>query len=170
MTVDAKSLNAKVDQELEQLSDNRVVSHILALRSEPAITIRRWDYGREDEQYPCWTVLRHPASNTGIAYCERGFGPRSPWGLIILDGDEGDMSIGMDCSWYKRFLHAFFESWAATDLSIWRVFKTESAAGESHAISGEGDWDVTWSKVMALRESHPANRYDCRTSIDYERE
>jgi hypothetical protein len=169
MSIDAKKLTVMVDRELAQLSDSRVVAYIQSLRVEPTVTMRRWNYG-EDERYPCWTVLRHTASNTGIAYCEHGFGPRSPWGLVCLDGDEWRMSIGQDCSWYTTFLQAFFESMAATDLPIWRVFRTEGTSGKTQAISGEGEWDATWAKVMALRESDPVNRYDCDTSIQYERD
>jgi hypothetical protein len=98
MSIDAQKQTALVDGELAELSDSRVVAHIQALRGEPAITMRRWDYGREEERYPCWTVLCHSSSNTGIAYCEHGFGPRSPWGLVCLEGDESRMSIGTDCS------------------------------------------------------------------------
>lgn len=169
MVIDAHELNAMVDDEVAQLSDSCVVAHIRALLVEPTVTMRRWDYGREDERYPCWTVLRHSASNTGIAYCEHGFGPRSPWGLVFLEGDEGRTSMGMDCSWYTTFLQAFIESQASTDLPIWRVFKTERTAGKMQAISEEGGWNATWAKVMALRESDPANQYHCWTSIQYER-
>jgi hypothetical protein len=76
----------------------------------------------------------------------------------------------MDCSWYATFLQAFFESQAATDLPIWCVFKTEGTAGKMEAITDEGEWDATWAKVMALRESDRANQYHCLTSIQYERE
>ena len=160
MSIDAQELAAMVDRELAQLSDCGVVAHIQALRDEPTVTMRRWDYGREDERYPCWTVLRHSASNTGIAYCEHGFGPRSPWGLVALEGDEGLTSIGMDCSWYKTFLQAFFESHAAADLPIWHVVKTERTTGKRQALCGEGDWGSTWAKVTALRAADPAYQYD----------
>jgi hypothetical protein len=170
MSIDAHKLKAMVDCELAKLSDGRVGAHIRALLAEPTVTMRNWDYGREHERYPCWTVLCHSTSNTGIAYCEHGFGPRSPWGLVFLEGDEGRTSIGMDCSWYTTFLQAFFESQAATDLPIWRVFKRVGTAGEMEARSDEGEWNATWAKVMALRESDPANQYHCWTSIQYERE
>jgi hypothetical protein len=168
MSIDTHKLKDMVDGELSELSDSRVVAHVRALLVEPTVTKRLWDYGREDERYPCWTVLRHPTSNTGIAYCEHGFGPRSPWGLVFLEGDERLASIGMDSSWFATFLKASFESHAAADLPIWRVFKTERTTGETHAISGEGEWDTTWKNVIALRESDPANRYDCWTSNQYE--
>lgn len=170
MSVEPRILRAMVEGELAQLNDVRVTDFVISLLVEPAITMRGWNYGREDESYPCWSVLSHPASNTGIAYCEYGFGPRSPWGLVFLEGDEARTSIGMDCSWFTTFLQAFFESSAATTLPIWRVFKTDTATRTQRAISDEGDWEATWAKVMALRVSDPASSYHCWTSIEYERE
>ena len=54
-----------------------------------------WEYGKPGEQYPCWTVLKHDGSETGICYCDFGFGWRSHWGLVWL-GDEQKGSMGMD--------------------------------------------------------------------------
>lgn len=167
MSIDAKALTATVELELTQVSDARVTAQVHKLLVEPTITMRRWDYGREGEKYPCWTVLRHPSSNTGIAYSEHGFGPRSPWGLVFLEGDESRTSIGMDCSWYTTFLQAFFESAAATDLPIWRVFKTDPHTGQVEPLTEEGEWDATWAQVTSLREADPGSRYHCWTSIKY---
>jgi hypothetical protein len=71
-------------------------------------------YGPPGQKYTCWTVLEHRPSNTGIAYCEEGFGPSFPWGLIFLSGPH--MNIGMDAGWKhsggfrhfhgQRFSHA----------------------------------------------------------------
>jgi hypothetical protein len=170
MAIDAQALTALIESEVTKVSDPRVIAHVRGLLVDPTVTMRRWDYGREDERYPCWTVLRHQPSNTGIAYCEQGFGPRSPWGLVFLEGDEAFTSIGMDCSWYTTFLQVFFESRAACELPIWRIFKMDPATRETQAISAEGEWDATWTKIMSLRKSDPANQYHCWTSIHYERE
>jgi hypothetical protein len=169
MAIDAHTLTRMIDAELSLLTDSRVVAHVRTLLVEPTILMRHWEYGRKGERYPCWTVLRHPASSTDIAYCEQGFGPSSPWGLVFSDTEAEHASIGMDCGWYKTFLQAYLESFAAADLPIWRVFKREGTAA-GHPITDEGEWDATWEKVMALRESDPANQYDCSTSIGYPRD
>jgi hypothetical protein len=109
MAVSASSILQLLEAELVELQDPRVVAHIRSLFVEPVAVVRGWDYGAEDEAYPCWSVLEHVQSNTGIAYCEYGFGPAHPWGLVFLTGTE-HMSIGMDAGWYSRFLEAFFES------------------------------------------------------------
>lgn len=170
MTIDAQTLTAMIERELAMTSDARVTAHVRALLVEPTITMRRWDYGREGERYACWTVLRHPASNTGIAFCEQGFGPRSPWGLVFLEGDEARTSIGMDCSWYTTFLQTFFESRAASEMPIWRIFKADPVTREMQAISDEGAWDATWAEIARLREADTASQYHCWTSVQYERE
>ncbi|CAG0933531.1 hypothetical protein TFLX_03094 [Thermoflexales bacterium] len=64
--------------------------------------------GKKGQTYPCWIVLEHKESNTGIAYCDYGFGPKDPWGLVFLSGD----SMGMDSGWFSSLEDAFRESMA----------------------------------------------------------
>jgi hypothetical protein len=78
------------------------------------------------------------------------------------------MSIGMDSNWYTNFLQAYFESFAASELPIWRVFKNDPSGGRL-PITPESGWEDTWKQVMLLREQGSASRYDCDTSIVYER-
>jgi hypothetical protein len=99
-----------VDDELARISDPVVVAAIRRLLVPPYAVEREWDYGRPGEKYPCWTILEHPPSNTGIAYCDKGFGPSHPWGLVFLSGTY--MSIGMDCAWYATLEGAMRESMA----------------------------------------------------------
>jgi hypothetical protein len=116
--------------------------------------------------------LRRPAGLIGwsrsytthgdtTAYCEEGFGPECPWGLVSSGEDE---SMGMDSGWFPTFMEAYFDSFACTTLPIWRVFKVE-ADGAKAPLTAEGDWDATWREVMRLRESDPSRRYDCGHSI-----
>src|SRR5690606_3956322 len=58
---------------------------------------RPWDYGQPGQTFPRWSVAEQPASNTAIAYCSEGFGPRCPWGLLFI---KDHPSIGMDSSWF----------------------------------------------------------------------
>ncbi|HLW76633.1 MAG TPA: hypothetical protein VKS01_06595, partial [Bryobacteraceae bacterium] len=62
-----------------------------------------------NERFRCWTVLEQAESNTGIAFCDKGFGPAYPWGLVFLSRR---MNTGMDCSWYASLEQAFRESLA----------------------------------------------------------
>jgi hypothetical protein len=161
MAIGTEALKALIESELARVPDARVTTHICSLLIEPTPVLRVWDYGADGQQYVCWNVLAHHPSNTGIAYCESGFGPKMPWGLVSLGGP--DMSIGMDCSWYQSFLQAYLESAAATDLPIWRVFKTDPS-GARLPITSEAGWNETWKQVMRLREEDGASRYDCDTS------
>lgn len=168
MPVSAELITSMVNDELRHVSDERVVGHVRALLVPPVVIMRPWDYGDAGIEYSCWSVLDHAQSNTGICYSEHGFGPKNPWGLIALSGEQ--MSMGMDCAWYPCFLDAYFESYASSDIDIWRVFKTsEGGKYPGTAISEEADWDTTWKEVYRLRELDKTAKYDCHHSIKYER-
>ena len=99
-----------VKSELSRISDPALVAAIRRLLIAPYPVERDWDYGVPGEKYTCWTVLEHLPSNTGIAYCESGFGPSDPWGLVFLTGEH--MSMGMDAAWFASLEDAMRESQA----------------------------------------------------------
>lgn len=160
MAINAQILKSLIQSELSQVSDQRILARIRELLVEPEIVLRNWDYGKPGQKYPCWTVLKDDTSETGTCYCEFGFGPRCRWGLVWLD----DEHMSMDCDWFPSFLDAFFDSFASTDLPIWRVFKKDSS-GVRQAITDESSWDETWKRVYEVRESDPNSRYDCDHNI-----
>ncbi len=163
MSVTAATIKQLISEELENIIDKRVQVHIRSLLIEPTPILRDWDYGAPGEQYVCWGVLNHELSSTGIAYCESGFGPECPWGLVGLSEKRG-MSIGMDSAWFRTFMEAFFDSFAATDLPIWRIFKTNRETSRV-PISAEQEWDKTWEQIKELRSKDPESRYDCGHSV-----
>lgn len=158
-----------INRELEHLSDPRVLAHIRSLLVEPKPILRNWDYGPPGQQYPCWAVLDDDPANsdTGIAYCEYGFGPDQPWGLVWLGGDH--MSMGMDSGWYPTFLDAYFESFAPTVLPIWRVIKNDPQ-GNPIPLTGEGGWDERWKEVEELKKTDPNARLYVHHCIAYDSE
>jgi hypothetical protein len=99
---------ARVKKELARIADPALVAAIRRLLVPPYPVDRDWDYGRPGEKYACWTVLEHAPSKTGIAYCDSGFGPSYPWGLVFLSGEQ--MSIGPDYCWYASLEDAMRES------------------------------------------------------------
>jgi hypothetical protein len=92
--VDAAAVEALVDAELARIGLPALLARARELRVPARQEARPWDYGPPDE-YTCWIVLEHAASNTGIGYCPEGFGPRCPWGLLWLSGHT---NMGMDSS------------------------------------------------------------------------
>ena len=106
----ADSVGQLVAEQLARVSEPTVAARIRSLLVSPYSVAREFDYGSPKISYPCWTVLEHRPSNTGIAYCEQGFGPRCPWGLVSLSGR--CMSIGMDCGWFSTLEAAFRDSMA----------------------------------------------------------
>jgi len=105
-----EDISKLVREELARVSDGRLAQRISELLVEPYCVDRAWDYGAVGVTYPCWTVLEHVQSNTGIAYCSEGFGPADPWGLVHLTGPY--MSIGMDSGWFVSLEGAMRDSMA----------------------------------------------------------
>jgi hypothetical protein len=167
MTIDAQFLKTSIDNELTTLSDARVVDQIKKLLVEPRAVLRSWDYGEPGQQYPCWIVFDDPACPySAIGFCEYGFGPTMPWGLISSGDAVSDMSMGMDSEWFSTFLGAYFGSWAATELPIWHILK-EEADGRLSSLSDAGEWNSTWDRVKELQDSDPGGRYHCRHVVTY---
>ena len=97
-----------VEKELASIADAGLVQRARELLVVPYSVTRDWNYGESDEAYVCWTVLENPKHNIGIAYCEQGFGPIHPWGLVFLSGPHMDM--GMDSEWFGSFERALRDS------------------------------------------------------------
>jgi hypothetical protein len=72
MSITPTRLKEMIEAELAKLKDERVLAHIPPLLIEPAVVKRNWDYGEPGQQFPCWTVLEHTPSNTGVAYAKAG--------------------------------------------------------------------------------------------------
>ena len=114
MVLQAKDIESHVRDELDRMAGPEELA-VRSLLVVPRMEKRAWDYGAAHQTYPCWIVMEHPASNTGVAYCAEGFGPDSPWGLLFLRGPH--LGMGMDCSWYASLEDAFRES-KACDLPL----------------------------------------------------
>ncbi|NPV19702.1 hypothetical protein [Bradyrhizobium aeschynomenes] len=166
MAISPGRLESLITEELAALSDKRVLSHIRGMLVAPHMLLREWDYGQPGQQYPCWFVLSDPQSGAEIAYCEHGFGPRCPWGLVSSADQPEYRHMGMDSGWFTSFLDAFFDSFACVALPIWKVIRTDSQ-GNRTCLSGEDTWDTTWQRVYELRDHDPAGRYDCSHDIAY---
>jgi len=111
MNIDANGVADLVQSELGRVSEAKVLRLLakygVALRMES----RPWGYA--DKVFPCWIVFEHRASNTGVAYCEEGFGPKKPWGLLWLNGDYPYM--GDDTQWFARLGDAVRDTFAYSD-------------------------------------------------------
>jgi hypothetical protein len=161
----AAQISAAIDADLRNLRDPRVRAHIEAFRLPTPTPIRLgWDYGKADEAFDGWLVFDDREHHDGIAFCDQGFGPRTPWGLI----NTGDAypRMGMDSGWFHRFMDAYFEA-AASALPIWRVARRTQVDGERELVTEELAWDEAWKIVMRLREEDPARRYDVEHDIAY---
>ena len=113
MAISVSEVAALVEAQVAGVADPKAIALIRSLLVRPRCELRPWDYGAPGTEYPCWIVAEHVASQTGIAYCEQGFGPRCPWGLLWLSGEH--LSMGMDCSWFSSLEDAVRDSFAWPD-------------------------------------------------------
>lgn len=94
----AARITALVESELRSITQPELVAMARDWTIPPKLEQRSWDYSVVDQHLPCWLVVEHPPSNTGIAYCAAGFGPSDPWGMVCLSGAQ--MSMGTDGAWF----------------------------------------------------------------------
>lgn len=106
--IDGSAIQDRISAEMAAIADPIVVRIIRQLLVQPRCELREWEYGSPGQSFPCWIVLEHPPSNTCIAYCEHGFGPVAPWGMLFTTGRH--LSMGMDSNWFSFFEDAFRES------------------------------------------------------------
>lgn len=118
MSIPPATIARLIAGELSVLSDDSVKQAVLHGLVDPRPIPLDWDYGTLGQQFEGWVVFDHEAeSDTLIVYCEHGFGPRSPWGLVFATPHQGNRSMGMDSGWFRSFMEAFWDSHAATPLA-----------------------------------------------------
>lgn len=163
MDLNADIVRSLVEAELDRCHDIRVTDAIRARLVEPYVELRIWDYGPE-RFLPCWIVARDPDVRTILAYCDQGFGPRMPWGMLwmhdpslSLEDQPPHMSMGQDCSWYSSLIEVFLESWMATRLPIWRIFRNRDP--HMRPLTPEMSHDEASSVAKRMNEEDPASNY-----------
>ena len=118
MSTSPAGVAALIDSELSVLTDDKAKQAILRGLVDLSPITLDWDYGNSGQQFEGWVVFDHEAeSDTLIVYCEHGFGPASPWGLVFATPHQGRRSMGMDSGWFRSFMDAFWDSHAATPLT-----------------------------------------------------
>jgi hypothetical protein len=95
-----------VETELARIQDQRVRDALQSLLVTPELHQRNWEYGKEGEHYPCWTIAVHAPTQTALVFSDYGFGPRMPWGLVWMN----DRWFGMDSGWFPTLEEAFRDS------------------------------------------------------------
>ena len=101
------TVSVLLDAEVSRISDQALVDVIQKYRITPRLEERAWAYA-PNTSFPCWVVLEHTDSNTGVCFSEHGFGPKAPWGLLWLVGVRQDM--GDDSGWFQSLEAAVRDS------------------------------------------------------------
>jgi hypothetical protein len=112
--MDAQTIAELFERELARFKNQRAAQALRKLAVPVRVEERPWSYGEPGQRFPCWIVADDPDSWTCFCYCEFGFGPQSPWGLLnMLDSGPGALtsSMGMDSGWFRTLEDAFLESY-----------------------------------------------------------
>ncbi len=164
MTITASQLESLIEADLSKLSDARVTERVRSLLVPPRLFSVPWNYGPPGA-YPCWLVLRDEETDSAVLYSEHGFGPRSPWGIAFIGTDRAPVSMGMDSGWFTGFLDAWFDSFSATRLPIWRVLPREY--GRETPITEEMGWDEALKALDRLEGQFPGSSFEVGHTIAY---
>ena len=108
-----------VQSQINMIKDPIVKEGLQSILVEPTNHLRHWDYSGTNETFECWTVAVDNNSDTSLIYCEKGFGPKCPWGLVATSFSY----FGMDSGWYSNLEECYLESYHAGDLKIWNIEK-----------------------------------------------
>lgn len=109
-TIDEKKITELLSVELTRITNRPELAFVSDLLVKPRREVCTWEYGQPNQEFSCWVVLEHASSNTCIAYCEEGFGPSCPWGLMFTNN--AVMAMGMDSAWFSTLEEAFKSSMA----------------------------------------------------------
>ena len=87
-----------VGEQLALIADAHLRDEAARVLIEPMLHDVPWDYGEEGEAFACWIIADlRPGHPHVVAYCDRGFGPDDPFGIIDADLS----SMGMDAQWFE---------------------------------------------------------------------
>jgi hypothetical protein len=103
---DSARIQALVAEQLALIEDPGRRGALERLLVPPRQEWRDWDYGEPGERYPYWVVAEARDRGQILVYCEHGFGPESPWGILSIDEPE-DATLGMDSQWNWYLEEAF---------------------------------------------------------------
>lgn len=143
----ADEISSVVAAELERIADPLVREGLEAILVIPWQRQLEWEYGAPGEAYPGWMVAEDRETDTGIAWCDKGFGPENPWGLVFLS----HASMGMDSGWFAGLEEAFCDSFAASPLEIWMVVRRDIGGGEE-ITAGPMDMHAAFDIQKPLNE------------------
>jgi hypothetical protein len=131
MPITPQDVENAVENEISSISESELIACIRRHQVPVRCEQREWDCGVPGLACPCWIFAEHAASNAAFAYCEDGFGPSAPWGLLFIHGKH--MSIGMDCGWFTRLEEAFRDSMAWDGVDLPDQEESNAACGLVHA-------------------------------------
>jgi hypothetical protein len=99
---DPRDMRRLVDGEFASIGDSSRRAELRSTLVSPQALSLAWDYGTPGEQFECWLIGFSKEGKKRLIYCDRGFGPAYPWGIVGAKED----GMGMDCQWHVGLEHA----------------------------------------------------------------
>lgn len=110
MVIGRDEIVALTARELALIEDPARCSALAAILVEPRVEEREWLYSRDPVRYPYWVVAESVEQKILLVYCEQGFGPSFPWGVLYTGDHPMDQTLGMDAQWNWYLEEAFWRS------------------------------------------------------------
>jgi len=110
-----------MSSEISKVNQTEMLELIKSIKGQVRSETRIWNYGIENQEFTCWVAFEHLATKTSIVYCNKGFGPNYPWGLLSTNTPNNDM--GIDSQWYISLEDAIRNSdfWHGTNPKDYEV-------------------------------------------------
>jgi len=97
LAISSTEITRIVAEHVARIVDADLRDEVARVLIEPMLREVPWNYGEDGETLACWIIADlRPAKPDVLAYCDRGFGPGYPFG--ILDADLP--SMGTDGQWF----------------------------------------------------------------------
>jgi len=150
----AAEVSAIVKKEVDNISNATIKDALATILIFPVSHNRFWEYGKENEEFVCWTIAADNNSGVTLIYSDYGFGPITPWGLVM----ESFPYFGMDSNWFISLEDCFLNSNAASELNIWSVLK-QGNDSPNEIIYHELSFEEAKEKRHKLLLENPSMNY-----------
>lgn len=104
--MDKTQLLKLIKDELGKIDNSDRRESLSNILIDPYLEDREWDYSETKQTFPCW-IVASPNESILFAFCEKGFGPDCPWGLLS-SASQG--SMGPDSCWYSYLDDLYIQS------------------------------------------------------------
>ena len=143
-----------VAKEILKIKDPIILNGLGQILIKPFKHLRTWDYSTTNEKFSCWSIALDSGTDTSLIYCDKGFGPKTPWGLVSTK----NLYFGMDSAWFNNLEECYLDSFAGGELPIWGV-ERHNEDNTKEIIVSDLIADKAFEIIESLRKKQVAEKY-----------